>query len=356
MNRRAFLAAAGGATVCMAMPLARAVTPLRLNDTKATLLAAWQQASGNYQAGILELQPHTDGFFEVQWAIDLPTRPHGLMHFQGDDYLVIARRPGDWLMQLNLHTRTTQRTWQDSGRHLNGHSAVCGKLLFTAETDLLTGHGALGVRDRATLKLLDVWPTHGHDPHELLVLPQGCFGITEPCLLVANGGIQTHADMGRTQLSQSPMDSSLVAIHASTGKLLKQWTLDDSRLSLRHLVQHQSGVLGIAMQAHHNTEKQRDAAPVLAMLSHGGLKPVPASTHMKGYAGDIAATPEGFVVSCTQSNVVLHVDTQGRRLGITPADAACALASSGNKVWLGHKPALSKPAIELDNHWIVLES
>lgn len=320
------------------------------------MLAAWQQASGNYQAGVLKLQPHTDGLFDVQLAIDLPTRPHGLMHLQGDEYLVIARRPGDWLMRLNIHTGATQRTWQDASRHLNGHSAVHGNLLFTTETDLLTGQGALGVRDRATFALLDAWPTYGHDPHEFLVLPNGGFGLTEPCVLVANGGIQTHADMGRTQLNHQPMDSSLVAIQPRTGELLKQWVLDDSRLSLRHLVQHRSGVVGIAMQARHDTEKQRNAAPVLAMLSNGRLETMPASTHMKGYAGDIAATPEGFVISCTRSNAVLHVDVHGKLLGVKPADAACALASSGNKVWLGHKPAQSKPAIELDNHWLLLSS
>lgn len=340
----------------MAMPMACAETSLRINDTKATLLAAWQQPSGNYQAGVLKLQPHTAGLFDVHWAIDLPTRPHGVMHLQGDEYLVVARRPGDWLMRLNIHTGAAQRTWQDADRHFNGHSAVHGNLLFTTETDLLNGQGTLGVRDRATLKLLDAWPTHGHDPHELLVLPQGGFGITEPCLLVANGGIQTHADMGRTQLSQLPMDSSLVAIQVRTGKLLRKWALDDSRLSLRHLVQHQSGVIGIAMQAHHNTKKQRDAAPVLAMLTRGELKAVAASTHMKGYAGDIAATPEGFVISCTRSNAMLHVNVQGKMIVLKPADAACALASSGNKVWLGYKRAQSKPAIEFDNHWLVLPS
>lgn len=357
LQRRHFLRTLGAASVLLAMqPLVGAAktAPLALNSTPATLLAAWQLPGGGFQAGVLNINPAQAKLFTVQLAVDLPTRPHGLMHLQGDEYLVIARRPGDWMMRLNIRTGDASRAWQDADRQFNGHSAVYGKRVYTTETDMLGGSGVLAVRDKTTLELLDVWPTHGHDPHEMLVLPNGGLGIAEPFLLVANGGIQTHADMGRTQLNLNQMDSSLVALKPATGELLKQWVLDDMQLSLRHMALHADGVVGIAMQAHHGTASRKNKAPVLALLTDRGLRTVPESAGMKGYAGDIVATPEGFVVSCTKSHAALCFDLSGQRLAQFAAASACALAAQADRVWLGHVSASSADTLELDNHWLVI--
>lgn len=356
-QRRHFLQTLSAASVLLAMPsmVAAVNTPhLALNSTSANLLAAWQLPGGGFQAGVLNVDPAQPNLFTVQQAVDLPTRPHGLMHLQGDEYLVIARRPGDWMMRLNIRTGDVSRTWQDADRQLNGHSAVYGKHVYTTETDMLGGSGVLAMRDKITLELLDVWPTHGHDPHEMLVLPNGGLGIAEPFLLVANGGIQTHADMGRTQLNLNQMDSSLVALKPTTGELLKQWVLDDPQLSLRHMALHTDGVVGIAMQAHHGSVSRKNEAPVLALLSEQGLRTAPESAGMKGYAGDIVATPQGFVISCTKSNAALHVSVSGQSLEKFAASSACALAAKADRVWLGHLPASSAAKLELDNHWLLI--
>lgn len=357
VQRRHFLRTLSAASVVLAMqPMVGAAKTARLslNSTPAILLAAWQLPGGGFQAGVLNADPAQPHLFTVQQAVDLPTRPHGLMHLQGDEYLVIARRPGDWMMRLNIRTGDASRTWQDADRQFNGHSAVNGKYVYTTETDMLGGSGVLAVRDKTTLELLDVWPTHGHDPHEMLVLPQGGLGIAEPFLLVANGGIQTHADMGRTQLNLNQMDSSLVALKPATGEVLKQWVLEDTQLSLRHMALHADGVVGIAMQAHHGNASRKNDAPVLALLSDQGLRTAPESARMKGYAGDIVATPQGFVVSCTKSNAALHVSVSGQRLAQFAATSACALAAQADRVWLGHLPASSADALELDNHWLLI--
>lgn len=353
-KRREFLTAIGATGLYMALPVAHAAPHSHINARPARLLAAWQLRNGDYQVGVVQLNPTASELISVQRAFDLPTRPHGLMHLHGDDYLVIARRPGDWMMRLNSASGATQRIWQEADRHLNGHSAQLGDLIYTTETDLLSGQGALGVRNLQTLELLDVWPTQGHDPHEMLVLPKGGLGISQPFLLVANGGIQTHADMGRTPLNTLPMDSSLVALDPFTGTVLKQWVLKDSRLSLRHLVQHRSGVVGIAMQAHHADSTQRMAAPVLALLNEKGLRVVDESAGVQGYTGDIAATTEGFVISCTKNDSAAQFNFQGKLLRTHVARSACALAALGQQVWLGHQLALASSAIELDNHWLVL--
>jgi len=229
-----------------------------------------------------------------------------------------------------------------------------GDRLYTTETDVLGGTGVLAVRNRHTLELQDVWPTHGKDPHEMLVLPKGGLGIDEPFLLVANGGIPTHADMGRTQLNQLPMDSSVVAMSPRTGRVLNQWTLSDSRLSLRHMAAHAGGVVGIAMQAHHSTAALRDAAPVLALLDENGLRTVNESAGVKGYAGDIVATPQGFVISCTKNNSAGQFDVQGNLLHSQAANAACALAAEGEQVWLGSLAVEFSRPLELDNHWLLI--
>ena len=356
VSRRQFLLKISASALCMAVPLAARSS---VNTRTARLLAAWQLPGGTYQVGVLNTRYSQPGSlhladYSIELAIDLPTRPHGLMHMQGDEYLVIARRPGDWFMRLNIRNGDTERIWQDEDRHLNGHGVQHGEFLFTTETDVLDSTGALAVRNRHTLALLDVWPTHGRDPHEMLVLPNGGLGIDEPFLLVANGGIPTHADMGRTQLNHLPMDSSVVAMHPITGKVLKKWTLSDSRLSLRHMAVHASGIVGIAMQAHHSTEALNNAAPVLALLDQHGLRTAAESAGVNGYAGDIVATPEGFVVSCTKHDSALKFNTQGNQTAVLKAKAACALASQGEQVWLGHQASGHAHSLQLDNHWLLV--
>ena len=351
-SRRQFLVQSSALALSMALPLpAELATPTR----QARLLAAWQLPNGGYQVGVLNAAGLGAALsYTVTTAVDLPTRPHGLMHLQGDEYLVIARRPGDWLLRLNIRSGETSRVWQEEDRHLNGHSAVYGDWLYTTETDVLGGTGVLAVRNRHTFELLDVWPTLGKDPHEMLVLPKGGLGIDEPFLLVANGGIPTHADMGRTQLNQLPMDSSLVALHPRTGKVFNQWALSDTRLSLRHMAVHASGVVGIAMQAHHGNAALRDAAPVLAFLDENGLRTVNESAGVKGYAGDIVATPQGFVISCTKNNSAGQFDVQGNLLHSRAENAPCALAAEGEQVWLGSSAVEFSRPLELDNHWLLI--
>lgn len=351
-SRRQFLVQSSALALSMALPLpVESATPTR----QVRLLAAWQLPNGGYQVGVLTAAGQGSSLtYVVTMVFDLPTRPHGLMHLHGDEYLLIARRPGDWLLRLNIRSGETSRVWQDEDRHLNGHSAVYGDWLYTTETDVLNSTGALAVRDRHTFELLDVWSTLGKDPHEMLVLPRGGLGIDEPFLLVANGGIPTHADMGRTQLNQLPMDSSIVAMNPRTGKVFNQWALSDTRLSLRHMAAHTSGVVGIAMQAHHSTAALRDAAPVLALLDENGLRTVDESAGVKGYAGDIVVTPQGFVISCTKNNSAAQFDVQGNLLHSQAANAACALAADGEQVWLGSSAVEFSKPLELDNHWLLI--
>jgi hypothetical protein len=248
-----------------------------------------------------------------------------------------------------------------------------GRHLFTTETDLETGQGLIGVRSAATLQKQAEWPTHGMDPHALLL-------GTDGNLWVANGGIPTLPETGRLKLDLSRMDSSLVRLHARQGALLGQWRVTDPRLSLRHMAWGQSHtggrVLGIALQAEHADAALKQDAPVLALFDGQGLQTAVAPRPLAGYGGDIAFSSGRFAVSCPRANGVALYDSAGTWQGFAPLVEACALAASASDAFTANAPAFwaggaaqalvlsannlmpeadrpDTPAfLRLDNHWL----
>jgi hypothetical protein len=124
----------------------------------------------------------------VSAALDVPTRAHGVWAEAGGTLLAVARRPGDWLLRWRPDAAQGGKAiawgWIEPDRAFNGHviASPDGKRLYTTETNLETGQGLIGLRDAATLEKTGEWPTHGMDPHELLLDADGS-------LVVANGGI-----------------------------------------------------------------------------------------------------------------------------------------------------------------------
>jgi len=101
-SRRQFLVQSSALALSMALPLP---AELATHTRQARLLAAWQLPCGLYQVGVLNAAGQGAALsYDVTMAFDLPTRPHGLMHLHGDEYLLIARRPGDWLLRLNIRS------------------------------------------------------------------------------------------------------------------------------------------------------------------------------------------------------------------------------------------------------------
>jgi len=322
--------------------------------------AAWDGEHGT-QVGVLV---HDGSALNVQSALDVPTRSHGLLLERHGTLLAAARRPGDWIVRWRPGTGATDWAWAEPGRVFNGHliASANGRHLYTTETDLQTGEGLIGVRDVVSLRKLAEWPTHGMDPHELLLDAGGS-------LWVANGGIATQPETGRTKLDLHRMDSSLVRLDPRTGALLGQWRLDDARLSLRHLAwgsKDGQPVLGIALQAEHDDPETRARAPVLGLFDGQGLRAVDASSpSLGGYAGAIAFVQGLFAVSCTRGHGVALFDAAGVRKGFIALKSACALARApgAGSLWAaGASSALRMPAtavavapdIRLDNHWLAL--
>jgi hypothetical protein len=331
--------------------------------------AAWQAETG-YQVGLLE---RSGPALVVRAALDVPTRAHGLWRESGGTLLTVARRPGDWLLRWRPDGRALAWAWIEADRAFNGHviSSADGRHVFTTETHLETGQGLIGVRDAASLQKLAEWPSHGMDPHELLLDADGS-------LLVANGGIPTLPETGRLKLNLGCMDSSLVRLDPDRGALLGQWRLDDSRLSLRHMAWGQNDVggvgpagrvLGIALQAEHADAAQKLNAPVLALFSGQALHMAAAPRALAGYGGDIAFAAGRFAVSCPRANGVALYDSTGHWQTFAPLNTACALTADPAHtppIWAGGErqalalphanaretPLLAAP-VRLDNHWLV---
>lgn len=357
LQRRQWLVLGGAALAAPAWAFAPATTP--------RLLAAWQRTpkdtteAARYQVGLLAAQPDA---LVVASALDVPTRAHGLLAEAGGTVLAVARRPGDWLLRWRPGAAEPQTAWVEPDRAFNGHviASADGQRLYTTETDLETGAGLIGVRDAATLEKLAEWPTQGMDPHELLLDADGS-------LLVANGGIPTLPETGRTKVGLEHMDASLVRLDTRSGAVQGQWRLADRRLSLRHIAWAGADrrVLGIALQAEHDDAQQRASAPLLALFDGQALRAAAAPRPLGGYGGDIAWANGGFAVSTPKVDGFARYGADGGWLGFTALPEACALAGEPGRLWAGGRDeallaeaqavaARPVPALRLDNHWVRL--
>lgn len=332
------------------------------------LVAAWAHETQN-RLGVLRLDRNS---WSVVQALNLPTRPHGFICEADGRVLAVARRPGEWLLRWNWRNSTTQWSWVDDDRRLNGHvvSSQDGFRRLTTETDQGSGQGLLGVRDALTLEKLQEFDTHGMDPHQSLILPRTLGRLPAGSVVVANGGLRTFAETGRTKPAGSELNSSLVVLSPSDGKLLGQWRLPDPYLSIRHLAWDvRSSRLGIALQAEHPHKSAREAAPVLAVWDGESLALASAQPQLQGYGGDIVALPSsGFAVSCPKANAVGLFDAGGRWTSTIPQSGVCALSQmTGTWYAAGTEELVAIPGLSgrqpsrmpsrhfrWDNHWIEL--
>lgn len=344
MRRRDWLIRS--ATLLLAAPGVQA------RSSAPRLAAAWDDDQGRHHAGWLA--PRGGDTLRVQQAIELPTRAHGLWIEADGSLLVVARRPGEWLLRWRTGS-APQWQWSEPERRLCGHVIAAHGALFTTEADTDGGAGRVVRRDARSLEPLADWPSHGIDAHQLLL-------DTDGTLLVANGGVPTRPESGRLKVGLDRMDPSLVRLDAGSGALRGQWRLADPRLSIRHLARHAGGVVGIALQAEHDDEAARFSAPLLALFDGQALRTAAQPQALAGYAGDIVATPEGFALAATRAGAVARWTSDGQWAGVTPLPEACPLAMEGDELWAGGRamalrgatevaPRALAAAMRLDNHW-----
>lgn len=268
----------------------QAAWSLSPGDLPAQCLAAWDSPDGQHWVGVL--LAHADDRLAVVAKQALPTRAHGLYWEADGSVLVVARRPGEWLLRWHPHhSRPLQWQWLSGARVLSGHALVLpgAASIYTIEQDGNTAEGWLVARERGSLREQLAWPTGGLDPH--MALADGPEHV-----LVANGGVPPVA-MAR----QGGLASSLVRLSLKDGTSHGAWRLPDPDLSIRHMARHTSGRVGIALQAEHAVATERLHAPVLALFDGQTLHLADAVPGLGGYGGDIAADAQGFVVSASRA-------------------------------------------------------
>ncbi len=315
MQRRRFLGALLASGAIPTLSWADAGNP--------AYLAAAREADGGYALFGLAI----DG--RDVFRLSLPDRGHAaIAHPEAPEAVAFARRPGTFAIVINCATgQEVRRLQAPPGRHFYGHGAFVqnGEILVTTENEVTTGQGRLGLWSRAKgYARIGEISSGGIGPHDILTLPNGR-------LAVANGGIRTHPDQGRTKLNIPTMRPNLTYLTLD-GDIAEQIELPTwmHKASIRHLA-YSNGVTAFAMQWQGDPQ---DAVPLLG-LHQPGQPPVlckadhPEQIAMRGYAGSVAIANNGQVGITSPRGGRLHLfgmkgDFQGALLRNDVCGIACA--------------------------------
>lgn len=273
-----------------------------------------------------------DAGLNIVFKLPLPDRGHAAAaHPTRPEAVAFARRPGRFAIVIDCTTGKQIATLNaPAGRHFYGHGVFSadGTRLYTTENDYDVGRGRIGVWDSTQgYARIDEWDSGGIGPHDIKRLP-GSDG-----LVVANGGIDTHPDTGRTKLNIPTMQPNLS--YVEQGAIIETGVLPDvwHRNSIRHLAVSDTGLVAFGMQW------QGDGQPsaLVGVHNRGGpmdLLQVPddAGRMMQGYIGSIAFSQDGQSIAATSPRggqvQIFDVASRSLRSSRTSADV-CGLAANG---------------------------
>lgn len=322
IDRRDFMKAAG-------LAFAATLSPRRLyaiEQADAVFATAYQDRSGAYGVAVLSDDR------KVLFTTALPDRGHDVTFDPiARRSVVFARRPGTFAVAFD-HTGTAEPVTITSqpGRHFFGHGVFSpdGALLYATENDYENAAGMIGVYDATDgFRRLGEFPTHGMDPHEVLLLSDG------RTLAIANGGVETHPDYGRAELNIATMKPSLVFVDRVSGDLKEEQKLQPSlhQLSLHHLAEDASGAVwfggqhkGPATERPPLVGKARVGAEIELLAMEDGML-----ASLRNYIGSVAANHEAgtIAVSSPQGNSVVVIDTAtGKIVSSNSLVEVCGLA------------------------------
>ena len=229
----------------------------------------------------------------------LPSRGHAAAaHPSAPEAVAFARRPGTYAVILDcVAGKAKAQLTAPPGRHFYGHGAFSsdGALLFTTENDFQNARGVVGVWNaRGGYKRLGEFASGGIGPHDIKLLADGT------ALVVANGGIETHPETGRTKLNIATMRPNLSYLSLD-GSVLEQILLDDGlrKNSIRHLAVATDNTVAFAMQWQGDVT---DYPPVLGIHRRGHPAQLSVSTEaanrrMAGYAGSVGIAGRSVAVT-----------------------------------------------------------
>ncbi len=308
---------------------------------------------------------------DVLFQIHLPDRGHAAAaHPTRPEAVAFARRPGTFAIVLDCRSGAqTAILSAPEGRHFYGHGAFSadGHWLYTTENDYEAGEGRIGVWDATRdYARADEFASGGVGPHDIKRLPGS------DVLVVANGGIETHPDTGRTKLNIPVMAPNLTYVAdgqvVDTAELGREWYKN----SIRHLAVAPDGLVAFGMQ----WEGADGPVPVVGLHRRGEEAVLldasdEAMRQMQGYVGSIALDAQASKVAVTspRGGVVQVFDVAARRLdhtivatdasGIAPGKSGFVATSGLGAFWAldaNETPADSRHDLAWDNHLVPISN
>ncbi len=328
-------------------------------------LAAGLFADGTYRlAGLNERGM-------ILFSLPLPARGHAAAaHPHLARAVAFARRPGTFALVIDCaEGRVAAQLQAPAGRHFYGHGTFSqdGSRFFTTENNYDAAQGAIGVWDAASFERLGEFPSGGTGPHDMRLMPDGT------TLVIANGGIATHPDTGRTKLNLPMMQPNLTFTDMA-GQVLEQVELPRAlhKNSIRHLAVRKDGLVGFAMQWQGSVTEH----PALLGLYRRGeaprliSAPVTEQSAVKGYAGSIAFSRKGdsVAITCPRGNRLHRFDVDNGEFAAAYAlEDVCGLGTGREGLMfttgtgafgiLSDAPAITARAdCRWDNHLIPIRS
>lgn len=283
----------------------------------------------------------TDAAASIAFREALPGRGHHVaVNRQHGCYVVVARRPGTWLLLGDLATGAVLAQLQvPAGRHLYGHGVFSAdeRFFYTTESAFEDRDSDSGLVVEWTLTEVDggltlqrgrEFPTQGVGPHELLLMPDG------ETLVVANGGMRTHPATEREVLNLDSMQPSLVYLDRRSGAVLEQQFLPAElhQNSVRHLDVNAAGQVAIGLQFQ---GEPWQAVPLVATHRRGEAlrwlaAPPELQPAMQQYVGSVRFSGDGSCIaaSCPRGNLLTFWNAaDGTLLRSLRARDACGVAA-----------------------------
>jgi hypothetical protein len=324
IDRRELLSAAGGLLLAGGFPAGAAA-----DRSTGLFAAARRNIDGDHSAAIFDATG-----CDIR-SVELPARGHDLAVCPVTRRCVVfARRPGSFAVAFSADISIAPTGFSTPlDRHFYGHGVFSrdGRLLYATENDFEAGRGVIGIYyATADFRRIGELSSHGVGPHDIAMLRR------EPVLVVANGGLKEHPDIGRGRrvLNPEAIETSLVYIDPSTGDLLEKHQLGPGqRLSLRHLdIAHDdSVVIGAQQQGSAGNEplvfhhaRQRALLPFDLDPSIG--------ERLAGYVTSLAIDSSGefAAVTSARGNMVLLIEVATGRVRRTiRLDDVSGVAASG---------------------------
>jgi len=324
LNRRQFLTTLAGLGL---MPFAALGRPADAKHPIGFISARGDHQGRYFLTGL-------DENAGLRFDVPLPGRGHGMaIHPVHEHAIAFARRPGQFLLVIDMQSgEVLHRLNSAEQRHFFGHGVFTpdGRWLFTTENDLNKDRGVIGVRDATDgYRQVAELPSHGIGPHELKLTADG------RTLVIANGGILTRPETGRSKLNLDTMSPSLAYVDSDDGKLLAEHKLPKAlhQNSIRHIAINADDTVCIGLQYQGEAYEQ----PLLVGMHRPGEEitlletPVNVLSRMRNYCGSVTVDASGktFAISSPRGNLVTFWSAEGGGyLGHTDVSDGCGIASA----------------------------